>query len=98
MIPDSQKGSPYIHDANRLIRLSVQMGLMDVRPFVLNSTKCDTWHEIVSSHKTDQIVELKMRDIFGMISLLSLGLLMSITSFFGEKTAKKAMHFTLITV
>ena len=65
------------------------MGLIDVRPFVLNSTKCDTWQEIVASHKEDQIVELKMRDIYGMISLLSLGLAASLMSFLGEKTKKQ---------
>ena len=65
------------------------MGLIDVRPFVLNSTKCDTWQEIVASHKEDQIVELKMRDIYGMISLLSLGLVASLMSFLGEKTKKQ---------
>ena len=65
------------------------MGLMDVNPFVQNSTKCDTWHEIVASHKSDQTVELKMTDIYGMISLLILGLSAAIISFLGEKSVKK---------
>ena len=84
-----QKGSPYIEDTNELIRMSVQMGLMDVRPFVLNSTKCDTWHEIVRSHKSDQIVELKLRHIYGMLSLLCFGLLAALVSFLVEKAAKR---------
>ena len=69
--------------------MSVQMGLMDVRPFVLNSTKCDTWQEIVRSHKSDQIVELKLRHIYGMLCLLCFGLLAALVSFLVEKAAKK---------
>ena len=64
------------------------MGLMDVRPFVQNSTMCDTWLEIVASHKSDQTVELKLGNIYGMISLLFLGLSAAIISFLGEKAAK----------
>ena len=84
-----QKGSPYIEDVNRLIRLSVQMGLMDVRPFVQNSTKCDTWNEILASHKSAHTVELKLSDIYGMISLLSLGLLVTMASFIMESIARR---------
>ena len=84
-----QKGSPYIEDVNRLIRLSVQMGLMDVGPFVQNSTKCDSWNDILVSHKSAHTVELKLSDIYGMISLLLLGLLVAMASFIMENIAKR---------
>ena len=69
--------------------MSLQMGLMDVRSFVQNSTKCDTWSEILASHKSAHTVELKLSDIYGMISLLLIGLLVAVTSFVMENKAKE---------
>ena len=63
------------------------MGIMDVTAFLKNSTECDTWNEIKASHKSAQLVELKLSEVYGMICLLSFGLFVATAAFTVEKKA-----------
>ena len=44
--PSFQKGSPFLEDANELIRSAMPMGLLDLDKTLQNATKCGTWHDI----------------------------------------------------
>ena len=62
-------------DANDLIHLAKQMGLIDVSYYnhMPNATKCNTIKDIYQSH-VDDLVILEVSDIYGMLILLALGL------------------------
>ena len=62
------------------------MGIMDVTAFLPNSTKCDSWGKIKASHKSSESVELKLSEVYGMLFLLSFGLLVAMVLFTWEKT------------
>ena len=72
-----QKGSPYIDDANELIELARQSGLIDAefRKFIPYASKCLTHADVQKSHIEDGVtVVLKLENIYGIIGLLALGL------------------------
>ena len=62
-------------DANSLIHLAKQMGLIDVGYYnhMPNATKCKTIKDIYRSHVNDLVI-LEVSDIYGMLILLALGL------------------------
>ena len=72
---DFQKGSLFVDDANSLIQLAKQMGLIDFSYYnhMPNATKCNTINDIYQSH-VDDLVILEVDDIYGMLILLSLGI------------------------
>ena len=78
-----QKQSPYIDDFNELIGLALQMGILDIRNAMPNSTKCDTWPKVEASHTTTKLEQLKLQDIYGPLLLLS-GLVIGTIIFFIE--------------
>ena len=47
-----QKGSPYLDDANKLIDLAQQLGIIDlaIQKHIPNATKCSTWRAVQVSH------------------------------------------------
>ena len=65
------------------------MGLIDVDGSFQNSTKCSTWQDIKESHASDNLVELLLRDVYGMLILLSIGLTGSVLALAVEKAVKK---------
>ena len=92
-----QKGSPYLDDVNQLLGLAHQMGLL--REFdnffqtsLPNVTKCSTWQDIQASHMA--LVEkavIKVEDIYGITSLLVIGISGGLLIFFVEIFAQKVM-------
>ena len=73
-----QKGSPFLEDFNNLVDLKDQMGLEfsedGIEDFLPNSTKCMTWQDVKASHETDTTLVITIKDIFGIMILLALGL------------------------
>ena len=82
-----QKKSPYLEDVNKLIGLASQMGLVHgiFSKYVTNATKCSTWEDIKASHRaSDHTVVVELGNIYGMLSLLAIGLTMAMSTFFAE--------------
>ena len=87
-----QNGSPYIDDANELIELARQSGLIDAefRKFIPYASKCLTHADVQKSHIGDGVkVVLKLENIYGLIILLALGLGGSVISMIIEITNHK---------
>ena len=77
-----QKGSPYLNDANNLIDLANQMGLIDkqIQNSVPNASNCLTSSAVQESHiKRDQKVVYTMEDVYGMIVPLGVGIVGGLT-------------------
>ena len=90
-----QKGSPYLDDANKLIYLANQMGLIqnEITKNLPNATQCLTWSLVQASHmKKGQNVVYRIEHIYGMIILLAIGLSAAMLVLFGELTFYKAIH------
>ena len=87
--PKFQKGSPYLHDANYLLQLSIERYLkfMDLEGVNPNSTKCNTWNKVRDSHlKKDRTELMTYEDILGMLLLWTIGLGCSLLVFMLEVT------------
>ena len=72
-----QKGSPYVDDANKLIDLAHQLGIinLEIQNNILNATKCSTWSAVQESHRGEgKIAAFKIENIYGMMILLAVGL------------------------
>ena len=82
-----QKESPYLEDTNELILLAHQMGLID-RLFKNNegnATKCSTRSGVRSTNtERDQKRVLEIKDIYGMLILITIGLSGALLVFVGE--------------
>ena len=90
-----QKESPYLDDANGLIDLANQMGLIqnEIEKKVPNATHCLTWSRVQESHmKKGQNVVYKIEHIHGMIILLAIGLGAALLVLFGELIFYKTIH------
>ena len=61
------------------------MGLIDIDGAFPNFTKCSTWKDIKESHSSDTLVELQLHDVYGMLILLSIGLMGSVFGLVVEK-------------
>ena len=61
------------------------MGLINIDGAFPNFTKCSTWKDIKESHSSDKLVELRLHDVYGMLILLSIGLLASVLGLAMEK-------------
>ena len=74
-----------MNDANTLINLAKEMGLIDLSYFnnMPNATKCSTIKDIYQSHVNDLVI-LEVGDIYGMLIILALGLGVSLVSFMFE--------------
>ena len=90
-----QKRSPYLEDANRLIDLANQMGLIqsEIQKNVPNATHCLTWSAVQASHtRKGQDVVFKLEDIYGTLILLAMGLGGSILILISESGVHKISH------
>ena len=90
-----QKRSPYLEDANRLIDLANQIGLIEnvIQRFTPNATQCLTWSAVQASHtKKGQDVVFKLEDIYGMLILLALGLCGAILTLISEIAIHKIIN------
>ena len=79
-----QKESPYLEEANELLDLAGQMGLITglYQQGLKNRTKCDKWHDIQESHiekGKEQVITLK--DTRGLFLLITIGLSAAIATF-----------------
>ena len=74
-----------MNDANTLISLAKEMGLIDLGYFnnMPNATKCNTIKDIYSSHVNDLVI-LEVNDIYGMLIILAFGLGVSLVLFMSE--------------
>ena len=73
----SQKGSPYLDDANELIEIARESGMIDeeFKKRIPYTAKCLTHADVQKSHiGKDNKVVFKLENIYGMIILLALGL------------------------
>ena len=73
-----QKGSPFLEDFNKLVELQDQMGLEfsqnGIDDYIPNATKCMTWQDVKASHETNTTLVITIKDIYGIMILLALGL------------------------
>ena len=78
-----QKQSPFLEDINNFIHLAKQMGLVNQRfyNYLPNATVCKSNEPRVDN---DHVVKVKLRDIYGMLSLLALGMGLALTTFIAE--------------
>ena len=72
-----------MNDANTLISLAKEMGLIDLSYFNNMHTKCGTIKDIYQSHVNDLVI-LEVGDIYGMLIILALGFGVSLVSFMLE--------------
>ena len=79
-----QKQSPFLEDINNFIHLAKQMGLVNQRfyNYLPNAIVCKSNEPLVDN---DHVVKVKLRDIYGMLSLLALGMGLALTTFIAEK-------------
>ena len=73
-----------MEDVNYLIDLAAQMGLIDasISNALPNGTKCNTWHDVQASHMADDHkIVFTLKDIYGMMSLLGMGYVVSVVTF-----------------
>ena len=82
-----QKGSKILKDANHLIHLAKQMGLIEgqVEAALPNATKCTSWQDIQASHVAAEHASLTIKAFYGCLILLVLGLGVSFIGFSAEK-------------
>ena len=76
-LPILQKGSPYLDDADKLIDLAKQLGIIDleIQKHISNATKCSTWNAVQESHiQNGETVAFKIENIVGLMILLGMGL------------------------
>ena len=66
------------------------MGLLDVDGALPNFTKCSTWKHIKESHTSAKLVEIRLHDVYGMLVLLSIGLIGSALGLAVEKSVRKS--------
>ena len=74
-------------DINRLILASHEIGLKDhfFRKNVANITKCQTWQDVLDSHKLEKgDVTFTVRNAVGLLYLLTLGLSAGLFVFIAE--------------
>ena len=87
-----QRGSPYLEDANELIQLAREAGFIDAefKKHVQNATNCLTHADVEESHfgKKPKLV-LKLKNIYGMIILLAVGLGGAFFTLIGEIIVNK---------
>ena len=72
-----QKESQYLDDANELIELARESGLIDVafKKYIPFASKCLTHAEVQKSNiEKDMEVVIKLENIYGMIALLAVGI------------------------
>ena len=73
-----QIGSPYLNDANELINLANQMGLIDkvLQSKTSNASKCLTRSAVEETNvsQSEKMRILRIEDIYGMLVILSIGL------------------------
>ena len=86
-----------MNEANTLISLAKEMGLIDLSYFnnMPNATKCGTIKDIYQSHVNDLVI-LEVGDIYGMLIILALGLGVSLVSFMLEIIFKVGENHYLI--
>ena len=80
-----------MEDVNYLIDLAAQMGLIDasISNALPNGTKCNSWHDVQASHMADDHkIVLMLKDVYGMMSLLGLGYVVSLVAFAIEARIK----------
>ena len=73
----SQKGNPYLDDANELIEIARESGLIDAQfqKYIPYAAKCLTHADVKHSHiGKDNKVVFKLENFYGMIILLGIGL------------------------
>ena len=90
-----QKRSPYLEDANRLIDLANQIGLIEnvIQRFTPNATQCLTWSAVQASHtRKGKDVVFNLKDIYGMLILLALGFGGAILVLISELAVHKTIH------
>ena len=88
-----QKASPYLEDANELIRRAVESGLIaeKLREHLPNATQCVSHADVQRSHfGKGQKVVFKIGNIYGMIMLLSIGLGIATLIMLAELTVYKS--------
>ena len=93
LISFSQKGSPYLDDANKLISLAIESGLMEAefKKYVPFASKCLTHADVQKSHiGKDNKVVFKLENIYGMIILLTLGLGGGMLTIIAEKIIQES--------
>ena len=91
-----QKGSSILEDANDLIDMAKQMGLIgaQIEAALPNATKCASWQDIQASHISTDHAPLTLKAFYGGLSLFALGLFSSIVGFWAEKlTQVYQKHF-----
>ena len=72
-----QKESPYLEDANALILMASQMGFIDkgLEMYTANATQCLTRSAAAATNRRiNQKRVLEIKDLHGMLFILSLGL------------------------
>ena len=87
-----QKGSAILKDANHLIDMAKQMGLIgaQIEAALSNVTKCASWLDIEASHVATDHAPLTIKAFYGCLILLTMGLCVSFIGFCAEKfTSKK---------
>lgn len=90
-----QRRSPYLEDANTLIDLANQMGLIanEIQKKVPNATHCLTWSAVQASHtRKGQDVIFKLQDIYGLMILLAMGLGGATIILIAEYAVHKTLH------
>ena len=89
-----QKDSPYLDDANELIDLANQMGLIErqIHKSVPNASNCLTPRAVQESHiKRGERVTYQIEDICGMVIALGLGLVVGLTILISELLIVRAL-------
>ena len=78
-----QKQSPFLEDMNSFIHLAKQMGQINQRfyNYLPNATVCKSNEP---HGDNDHVVIVKLRDIYGMLVLLALGMGVALTAFIAE--------------
>ena len=79
-------------DVNHLLGIASQMGLIDglFKQAVPNSTKCATWQDIKASHMIkDPKIVLQLEDLFGMMTLLFIGVSSAVLAFIAERVISR---------
>ena len=89
-----QKQSTFLDDMNSFINLAKQMGIIEKAYYSLpHSTKCRTIDEVYKSHlEATTTVILEVKDIYGMLVLLCLGVGLALSTFSVEMVR---MNFSL---
>ena len=82
-----QKGSAILKDANHLIDMAKQMGLIgaQIEAALTNVTKCASWLDIEASHVATDHAPLTIKAFYGCLILLTMGLCGSFIGFCAEK-------------